>query len=133
MERPATGLLGGLVSGQLASGWVGGVDEPEMGAFGGPEGMDVAHDVFCLDSRAPLAETGTPGARERCVLLLSATLPAAGLDPFEAGGAWVKLGSLRPLLPRPPVLRPTAPWRPCSPAPGERRRCPATGRGVRLE
>ncbi|MFJ2441355.1 MULTISPECIES: methyltransferase, FxLD system [unclassified Streptomyces] len=105
-ERPAADLLDRLVTGQLASGWVGGVYEPETAAFGGPDGMDVAHDVFCADSRAALPETGSPGARERCVLLLSTMIRAAGLDPFETGDVWVKLGSLRP-----PVTPPTGPAR----------------------
>ncbi|MEV5413393.1 methyltransferase, FxLD system [Thermopolyspora sp. NPDC052614] len=95
-ERPVAGLLDGLVADELASGWVGGVYEPETEAFGGPEGMDLAHDVFCADSRAALAETGWPGARERCVLLISAMHRAAGLDPFEIGDVWAKLGYLRP-------------------------------------
>ncbi|RKN46663.1 methyltransferase, FxLD system [Streptomyces hoynatensis] len=103
-ERPAPGLLDGLVADQLVSGWADGVYEPETEAFGGHEGMDVAHDVFCADSPAALAETGTPGARERCILLLSATIRAAGLDPFEAGDVWAKLGALRP-----PVTPPTGP------------------------
>ncbi|MEO3753569.1 methyltransferase, FxLD system [Streptomyces sp. B6B3] len=95
-ERSAAGLLDGLVADQLATGWVGGVYEPETEAFGGPQGMDVAHDVFCADSRAALAETGAPGTRERCVLLMSTMVRVVGLDPFEAGDVWARLGSLRP-------------------------------------
>ncbi|MEO3807064.1 methyltransferase, FxLD system [Nonomuraea sp. B1E8] len=101
-ERSVADLLDGLVADQLASGWVGGIYEPEIEAFGGPEGMNVAHDVFCADSRAALAETGDRGARERCVLLISTMNRAAGLDPFEIGDVWAKLGSLRP-----PVIPPT--------------------------
>lgn len=104
-ERSAAGLLDKLVADELASGWVGGVYEPEPEAFGGPEGMDVAHDVFCADSRAALAETGTPGTRERCVLLISTMNRAAGLDPFEAGDVWARLGSLRPPVTPPPGSR----------------------------
>lgn len=95
-ERPVADLLEGLVADQVISGWVGGVYEPETEAFGGPEGMDVAHCLFCADSRALLAETDSPVARERCVLLLSAMIRKAGLDPFETGDVWAKLGSLRP-------------------------------------
>jgi protein-L-isoaspartate(D-aspartate) O-methyltransferase len=105
-EHSAADLLDGLVADQQASGWVGGVYEPETEAFGGPESMDVAHDVFCADSRAALAETGSPDGRERCVLLLSTMIRSAGLDPFEAGDVWAKLGSLRP-----PVTPPTGPAR----------------------
>ncbi|WP_283135436.1 methyltransferase, FxLD system [Rhizohabitans arisaemae] len=95
-ERSVAALLDDLVAEHLASGWVQGVYEPETEAFGGPEGMDVAHDVFCADSRAALVETGISGATERCVLLLSTMNRAAGLDPFEVGDVWAKLGSLRP-------------------------------------
>lgn len=97
-EHSAAALLDRLVADQLASGWVGGVYEPETEPFGGPDGMDIAHDVFCADSPAALAETGTPGTKERCVLLLSAMYRAGGLDPFEVGDVWSKLGSLRPTI-----------------------------------
>ncbi|RKN11056.1 methyltransferase, FxLD system [Streptomyces radicis] len=105
-QRSVADLLDGLVAAQLASGWVGGVYEPETDAFGGPEGMDVAHEVFCADSSSALAETGSPGARERCVLLLSSMIRAVGLDRFETGDVWAKLGALRP-----PVTPPTGPAR----------------------
>ncbi|GHJ36679.1 methyltransferase, FxLD system [Streptomyces sp. TS71-3] len=101
-EHSAAELLNGLVASQHVSGWVSGVYEPETEAFGGPEGMDVAHDVFCADSRAALAEVGSTGARERCVLLLSAMIRSTGLDPFEAGDVWARLSTLRP-----PVTPPT--------------------------
>ncbi|MET8676129.1 methyltransferase, FxLD system [Streptomyces sp. NPDC004647] len=105
-ERPAADLLNSLVANEQASGWVSGIYEPETEAFGGPEGMDVAHDVFCADSRGALADINSPGARERCVLLLSAMIRSAGLDPFEAGDVWAKLSALRP-----PVTPPTGPAR----------------------
>ncbi|MEU1273510.1 methyltransferase, FxLD system [Streptomyces sp. NPDC005799] len=105
-ERPVGALLDRLVTEHLATGWVGGIYEPETEAFGGPEGMVVAHDVFCVDSPSALFETGKPGGRERCVLLLSAMIRSAGLDPFEAGDVWAKLGALRP-----PVTPPTGPAR----------------------
>ncbi|MFI6985855.1 methyltransferase, FxLD system [Embleya sp. NPDC050154] len=105
-EHSVACLLDGLVADRLVAGWVGGVYEPETEAFGGSDSMDVAHDLFCADSRAALAETGNPGARERCVLLLSVLNRAAGLDPFEVGDVWAKLGSLRP-----PVDAPTGPPR----------------------
>lgn len=97
-ERPAADLLDGLVADQHASSWVGGIYEPETEAFGGSEGMAVAHDVFCADSRCALPETGTPGTRERCVLLLSAMIRSAGLDPFETGDVWARFGVLRPTV-----------------------------------
>ncbi|MFI0108057.1 methyltransferase, FxLD system [Streptomyces parvus] len=103
-EQPATGLLNQLVADRVLTGWTGGIYEPETHAFGGPEGMAVAHDVFCADSPAALAQTGTPGARERTVMLLSAMIRAAGLDPFEAGDVYAQWAALRP-----PVTPPHGP------------------------
>lgn len=70
--------------------------EPESWAFGGTDGMAIAHDVFCADSPAALAGTGTPGGRERAILLISAMTRAVGLDPFETGDVWARLAALRP-------------------------------------
>ncbi|MFC9290764.1 thiopeptide-type bacteriocin biosynthesis protein, partial [Streptomyces sp. NPDC057052] len=95
-EQPATGLLDQLFADRMITGWTGGIYEPETHAFGGPEGMQVAHDVFCADSPATLAETGTPGVRERSVMLLSAMIREAGLDPFEAGDVYAQWAALRP-------------------------------------
>ncbi|MDT0615218.1 methyltransferase, FxLD system [Streptomyces lancefieldiae] len=103
-EQPATGLLDQLVADRVITGWTGGMYEPETHAFGGPEGMEVAHDVFCADSPAALAETGSPGARERSVMLLSAVIREAGLDPFEAGDVYARWAALRP-----PVSPPQGP------------------------
>jgi protein-L-isoaspartate(D-aspartate) O-methyltransferase len=104
--QPAHALLDRLAAQGLITGWVGGVYEPETEAFGGTEGMDAAHALFCADSRPALTETGNPGAKERCILLLAALTRAAGLDPFETGDVWAKLGALRP-----PVTPPTGPAR----------------------
>ncbi|MET8571908.1 methyltransferase, FxLD system [Streptomyces sp. NPDC004783] len=106
-EQPATGLLDRLVADRVITGWTGGMYEPETHAFGGPEGMEVAHDVFCADSPAALAETGAPGARERSVMLLSAMIREAGLDPFEAGDVYAQWAALRPPVtpPRGPALK----------------------------
>lgn len=94
-EQPAISLLDRLVADRVITGWTGGNYEPETHAFGGPEGMAVAHDVFCADSPAALAETGMPGARERSVMLLSAMIREAGLDPFEAGDVYAQWAALR--------------------------------------
>ncbi|NEB88926.1 methyltransferase, FxLD system [Streptomyces anulatus] len=95
-EQPATGLLDQLVADRVVTSWTGGIYEPETHAFGGPEGMEIAHAAFCADSPAALAETGTPGARERSVMLLSAMIREAGLDPFEAGDVYARWAALRP-------------------------------------
>ncbi|MFG2430374.1 methyltransferase, FxLD system [Streptomyces sp. NPDC048590] len=99
-EQPAPELLDQLVSDGVLIGWTDGIYEPETHAFGGPAGMAVAHDVFCADSPAALAETGAPGARERAVMLLSAMIRGAGLDPFEAGDVYARWAALRhPIVP----------------------------------
>ncbi|GAA3722382.1 methyltransferase, FxLD system [Nonomuraea antimicrobica] len=106
-DRPAADLLDQLVTDGLAAGWVDGIYEPETDAFGGPLGMDLAHEVWCADSPAALAETGSPHARERCILLISTMNRAAGLDPFEIGDVWAKVGNLRPAI-NPPEMSPRA-------------------------
>ncbi|MEU3168695.1 methyltransferase, FxLD system [Streptosporangium sp. NPDC006930] len=97
-ERPAADLLDQLVADEVAAGWVGGIYEPEIETFGGEQGMAIAHEVWCADSPAALAETGSPYARERCILLLSTMNRAAGLDPFEISDVWATFGNLRPAI-----------------------------------
>jgi protein-L-isoaspartate(D-aspartate) O-methyltransferase len=96
-----TVLLGQLTAtGQITS-WASGIYEPETLAFGGQQGMTVAHDVFHYDSRhilARAARVGAPalGQRETLVMLCSVMLRAAGLDWYEQGDVWARLASLRP-------------------------------------
>ncbi|MFC1418756.1 methyltransferase, FxLD system [Streptacidiphilus cavernicola] len=105
-EQPSGALLDRLVADQVVTGWIAGTYEAETDAFGGPEGTDVAHTLWCADSPAALTETGTPGTRERAILLLSTLNRAAGLDPYEIGDVWAKFASTRP-----PVNLPTGPAR----------------------
>lgn len=95
---PADAILDKLVADGLATGWKPGIYEPEIAAFGGHEGMDVSHALFCADSPGALGATGRAGSRERCILLLSALTRGAGLDRFEIGDVWSKLGAERPPL-----------------------------------
>ncbi len=104
-REDAGGLLRGLAADGLIAGWHERIYEPETWAFGGPKGMAIAHDVFCADSPAGLAETGTPGSKERAVLLIAAMTRAAALDPFETGDVWAKLAALRPQVDAPPPDR----------------------------
>ncbi|SDG41339.1 protein-L-isoaspartate(D-aspartate) O-methyltransferase [Sinosporangium album] len=97
-ERPADRVLNDFVTAGLATSWAAGVYEPETNAFGGPQGMSVAHHIFCADSRAALAETGDARTRERAILLVSTMNRAAGLDPFEIGDVWAKVADLRPKI-----------------------------------
>ncbi|MFE0150165.1 methyltransferase, FxLD system [Nonomuraea sp. NPDC059007] len=104
-DQPVGALLDQLVADEVVAEWVGGIYEPETAAFGGPQGMAVAHEVFVADSPAALAQTGNPDSRGRCILLLSAMFRAAGLDAFEVGDVWAKVGALRPPIDSPTEAR----------------------------
>ncbi|MFI7225138.1 thiopeptide-type bacteriocin biosynthesis protein [Nonomuraea angiospora] len=77
------------------------VYEPETAAFGGPTGMQAAHDLFCADSRGVLehARQNAPslGRRELSIVLINALLQAAGLDWFERGDVFARVAQVRPL------------------------------------
>jgi len=78
--------------------WVPAVYEPEVHAFGGPEGMDVAHLLFHADSRHILAYLGQahPDHRREVGLVLSRTLlTAAGQDYYEQGDIWTRVAAHR--------------------------------------
>src|ERR1700691_3497627 len=64
----AGGVLGRLAADGLIAGWHERIYEPETWAFGGTDAMAIAHDVFCADSPAALAASGTPGGKERAIL-----------------------------------------------------------------
>jgi protein-L-isoaspartate(D-aspartate) O-methyltransferase len=94
-------ILDGLNQDGTILGWTTGIYEPEVTAFGGPMAMDIAHDLFCADSRGALPMVGKaeqPGARlkESATLLISAMLRAAQLDWFEVGDVWAKVAGMRP-------------------------------------
>jgi thiopeptide-type bacteriocin biosynthesis protein len=82
--------------------WVVTVYEPEVYAFGGPEGIVAAHGLFHRDSRNILdylgREIGDPDdkRRELSVLLCSSLLRSAGLEPFERGDVWARVADVRP-------------------------------------
>ncbi|MQY11452.1 Protein-L-isoaspartate O-methyltransferase [Streptomyces sp. RB5] len=92
-------VLDKLVDDGAAQSWTRGVYEPETTAFGGPEAMTAAHDLFHVDCRYLLAHQPGParlGLRETTVLLVSAMMRAAGLDWFEQGDVWAKAAAFRP-------------------------------------
>ncbi|MEV6033541.1 thiopeptide-type bacteriocin biosynthesis protein [Nonomuraea sp. NPDC052116] len=76
------------------------VYEPETAAFGGPAGVDAAHDLFYADSLGVLdyVRQNSPdlGRRELSIVLLHALLRAAGLDMFECGDVFARVAQLRP-------------------------------------
>lgn len=111
---PATGhasqrlayVLDGLTNDGRIIGWTAGIYEPEVHAFGGAAGMDIAHDLFHHDSRSILdylhrqraAAPGAPdlGRRELAILLFSVLMRAAVQDWYEQGDVWAKVAELRP-------------------------------------
>ncbi|WP_336215051.1 methyltransferase, FxLD system [Nonomuraea sp. LPB2021202275-12-8] len=101
-EQSLATVLDGMAADDQISGWVRGIYEPEEYAFGGSAAMDVAHALFCADSRAALAAVGHttdrcgPGPRELAILLASALLRAAGLDWYEQGAVWALVAKHRP-------------------------------------
>lgn len=80
--------------------WWSAIYEPETFAFGGPNGIDIVHELFCADSRGVLdyARKETPGLgrRELSLLLISALLREAGLDWFERGDVFQRVAEIRP-------------------------------------
>jgi thiopeptide-type bacteriocin biosynthesis protein len=81
--------------------WWTGIYEAETAAFGGAEGMAIAHELFCEDSRAvmSLARDGDVGLgrRELSLLLCSTLMRAAGLEWYEQGDTWHRVAQERPL------------------------------------
>lgn len=99
-----TSLLSDLSGRGQVTSWATVVYEPESMAFGGTEAMRIAHDLFHHDSHhilARAAQVTAPalGQRETSALLCSVMLRAAGLDWFEQGDTWAKVGALRPAGP----------------------------------
>ncbi|WP_327250952.1 thiopeptide-type bacteriocin biosynthesis protein [Streptomyces sp. NBC_01244] len=93
-------VLGSLVQSAEVLRWWPTVYEPEVTAFGGREGIDIAHGLFHADSRHFLERTHhVPGLgrRETSLLLVTAMLRSAGLDWFEQGDVWDRVSRLRPL------------------------------------
>lgn len=92
-------LLSDLIGDGVAVSCLPCVYEPETDAFGGPEAMDAAHELFHSDSRHLLTYQPSLmhlGRRETAVLLASAMMRGSGLDWFEQGDVWAKVAALRP-------------------------------------
>lgn len=84
--------------------------EPEELTFGGPAGMDIAHDLFHADSRGTLEylrhTPGMPnqvavGRRELSVLLCSTLFRGARQDTGEQADIWHRVVRERPLAAEP--------------------------------
>ncbi|MCX5357304.1 thiopeptide-type bacteriocin biosynthesis protein [Streptomyces sp. NBC_00124] len=100
-ERIGQGL-DALVAEGAITGWTEIVYEPEEHAFGGAEAMASAHRFFHQDSRSLLEHfqgEGGPHRRETSVMLCSLLMRSAGLDWYEQGDVWVRVGAHRGLPP----------------------------------
>lgn len=80
--------------------WVRGVYEPETHAFGGPQGMGVAHGLFHHDSLHVLSHLHRNGTEHRTllgVLRACALLRGAGQEWHEQGDVFARLAAHRPV------------------------------------
>jgi protein-L-isoaspartate(D-aspartate) O-methyltransferase len=94
VDQITTALLG---QGRIRA-WFDTIYEPETHAFGGPAGMDIAHDLFHADSRhllEHLAHADHDHRRELAVILATRLLRAAGQDYHEQGDCWTQLATHR--------------------------------------
>jgi thiopeptide-type bacteriocin biosynthesis protein len=84
--------------------WTADVYEPEIHAFGGPESMNAAHELFHHDSHhllSFLADNPTE-RRERSLVLCTALMRTAGLDFNEQGDVWARIAEQRSSFANPP-------------------------------
>ncbi|MGH3763106.1 thiopeptide-type bacteriocin biosynthesis protein [Actinophytocola sp.] len=102
MREDLSAELDQLTTGGKISGWWPGIYEAETAAFGGNPGMDIAHDLFCADSRAIVSmvrsDETTLGRRELSLLLCGTLMHAANLEWYEQGDVWHRVTQERPHL-----------------------------------
>ncbi|MEV0167798.1 thiopeptide-type bacteriocin biosynthesis protein [Nonomuraea fuscirosea] len=105
MRAAVNATLNDLATSGLISRWGPAIYEPETAAFGGPAGMDIAHELFCADSShiVTYLRQQEPGVgRKEVSMLLLGTMLSTCLDRFERGDVWQRVAELRP-LPAPPA------------------------------
>jgi len=87
--------------------WTTGRYEPEVIAFGGETMLEPVHAFFHADSSAVVAlvrsgtPAGMPGRRELSLVLCSAMLRSARLDPLERADVWNRVALQRSLATEP--------------------------------
>ncbi|MFI0734978.1 thiopeptide-type bacteriocin biosynthesis protein [Streptomyces sp. NPDC021225] len=108
--------LGCTVAMGLTKRWWPSLYEPETAAFGGPDGMTTAHDLFHTDSVGVLdylhdVKTDSSGlldAKATSFLVISAFLRAARQEWSEQGDIWARVEAKRSLPDDVPMERLTA-------------------------
>ncbi|MFF0066494.1 thiopeptide-type bacteriocin biosynthesis protein [Streptomyces sp. NPDC005279] len=91
-----------LIADGYIKGWTEIIYEPEVHAFGGAEAMASAHRLFHRDSRSLIDHLqGDAGRhrRETSLMLCSLLMRCAGLDWYEQGDVWARVGTHRALPP----------------------------------
>jgi thiopeptide-type bacteriocin biosynthesis protein len=101
LEATMGAALDELASAGVILRWWPGIYEAEEAAFGGPEAMTIAHDLFTADTQAIMGLFGGTqaglGRRELSIIVITALLRGAGLEWYEQGDAWHRAGRERPL------------------------------------
>ncbi|MEV6129391.1 thiopeptide-type bacteriocin biosynthesis protein [Streptomyces violaceusniger] len=100
----------------LTKRWWPSLYEPETTAFGGPDGVKIAHDMFHTDSAGVLdylhaakpESSGLLDAKVTSFLVISTLLRAAGQEWSEQGDVWARVEANRPLPDGIPIKRVTA-------------------------
>lgn len=97
-DRYLTGELERLIHDRRICGAVPGIYEPETCAFGGPEAMDAAHQLWHSDSHHLLTSSSDrePARhRETSIMLAAVMMRAAALDWYEQGDVWARVAEHR--------------------------------------
>jgi thiopeptide-type bacteriocin biosynthesis protein len=116
IPKPLAEALDNAISQGIVKSWWPSPYEPETTAFGGPDGMDIAHDLFHADSIGALGylqHTGTNRSgpldpKAISLLVVSLFLRAAGQEWGEQGDVWARVEAARPLPDDVPTERVTA-------------------------
>ncbi|MGW4503675.1 thiopeptide-type bacteriocin biosynthesis protein [Streptomyces sp. NPDC004436] len=102
--RHVAEALDSSVSWNVTAEWSSAPYEPEVTAFGGPDGMVLAHELFHVDSVGVIDYQATAGDQQegldaKAVSLLAMTMMmrAAGLEFGEQGDVWGLVEARRPL------------------------------------
>ncbi|HEX5116296.1 MAG TPA: thiopeptide-type bacteriocin biosynthesis protein [Pseudonocardiaceae bacterium] len=100
LQAASSAVLDHLLSNALISRWRRTMYEPETVAFGGAQGMEIAHSLFCADSANILTYASQPkpdiGRRELSILLCNALFDGASQEWFERGDIWDRVTQMRP-------------------------------------